>query len=188
MEHVFKVPRRDSKGNIVKDENGVTIFDEYVYNFDLMGADRMLSGRKLFHISNKEFKDGPKTLDELEALVTREAERQAFAAILMKKNDDGFERYDPYKLSSFDALRDITGKENFHKLLECQLDFFPEVGLQSPELMMQSLDITNQTVNILKTYKELEAKTGLGLQEVMLNLINGLELSQEKKIENNSIT
>lgn len=186
MEHVFRIPRRNSKGDIIKDEDSQIINDEYVYNFELMGADRMLIARKLFFISNKEFTTTPKAIDELESLVTREAERQAFAAILMKRDNQDFEKYDPYKLSSFDALRDITGKENFRKLMECQDHFFIEVGLQSPELMTQSIDIMNQSVNILKTFKELEALGGSGLKELMSLIIKDTEQSPEQMKESNS--
>ncbi|GAB1371213.1 hypothetical protein MASR1M45_12750 [Candidatus Kapaibacterium sp.] len=188
MEHIFRVLQRDSKGKPVRDDNDELIYDEYVYNFELMSMDRMLAGRKLFYLSNKEFDMSPKDNDELTSLVSREAERQAFAAILMKKTKENeFERYDPYKVSSFDALNDIKGEDSFKKLMECQDHFFLKVGLQSPELMKQSLDIMKQSINILKTYAALEKSTGIEMKELIHLTGQSIKSSKEKTKESNSI-
>jgi len=167
VKHTFRVVRKDAKGKIVRDDNEQPMYDEFVYDYNRMGISRMLAGRKLFHISNKEFQNTPANTDELTSLVTREAERQAFATILMKKVDEGFEKYNSYELNSFDALDELTCGEHAEKLMECQDHFFLKVGLQSPELMMQSLDITNGLLSVVKNWNGLKETTGLEMKEIM---------------------
>lgn len=188
--HSFFIPQRDPKGRFMRDEDENIINDEYIYDFSLMTADRMLAGRKLFFISNKEYNNSPKIEDELSALVSRESERQAFAAILMKKiKENEFEKYDTFKSSSFNALKDIAGGDNFQKLMECQDHFFLKVGLQSPELMSQSVDIMSQSVNILKSLKQIEADGGSEMMDLIKTMLaNDTELQLKPKSENASTT
>jgi hypothetical protein len=190
MERIFNIPKRDKNGKIQKDSDGNTITSEYVYNYDLMSADRMLIGRKLFHISNKEYNNSPKIEDELSSLVSREAERQGFAAILMKRIEDNeFEKYDSYKCSSFDALSEISGKEKLKELMECQDDFFLRVGLQSPELMNQSVDIMTQCVNIYNGLKQINQGGQDNLFETLKLMLNhDITLQPEPMNENDSTT
>ncbi|MBX3044918.1 MAG: hypothetical protein KIT33_09800 [Candidatus Kapabacteria bacterium] len=190
MKHTFKIPRRNAKGVIIRDEDDNQIFDEFVYDFELMGADRMLAGRKLFHISNQEFANRPAQSDELGSLVARQAERQGFAAILMRKIDENlFEFYNEQTANAFDALKDIQGSENFIKLMECQDHFFGKVGLQKPELMTQSLDIMMQSVNILKTIEQLKEAGGLELTQLTEMILgkNTEQLTGGKKEKDSTI-
>lgn len=184
--HTFLVPARDGKGRIVRDENENPLNDEYIYDFELMGVDRMLTGRKLFFLANKEFDNSPKIVDELSALVTREAERQAFASILMKKEPFGFEKYDSYKVSSFDALSDIKGTENFNKLMECRDHFFLKVGLSSPQLMTQSLDIMSGLMNVVKSMNDIKDITGAETMAQIRELLKDSPLPTQNE-ENSTI-
>lgn len=180
--HTFEIIRKDNKGRIVRDDNEEPMIDEYVYDFEKMSIDRMLSARKLFFISNKEYSNTPKIQDELEALTTREAERKAFAAILMKKiGEDEFEDYDPYSTNSFDFLKVVKGSENFQKILECQDHFFLKVGLVSPELMGQSADIMTQSMNILGVMGQLKDTAKGESWELLKELLKDTSPQEMKK-------
>lgn len=187
MQHEFTIIRKDKKGKPIRDDDDQLIYDEYVYNYELMTIDRMLSAKKLFILSQKEYELLPKDADELTTLITREAERQAFAAILMKRNDDGtFERYDPYNLMSFNALSEIQGGDNYNKLIQCQENFFLKVQIQSPELVQKSLNIMRQSTDILNNYHELAKNTGLEIKDLIKIVIEGTKLSKEKTKENST--
>lgn len=184
MEHVFRVLRKDHKGKPIRDDDDELIYDEYVYNFELMSMDRMLVARKLFLKSQEDYTWQPKNFDELSELVTRETERKAFAAILMKRIDGNeFEYFDEYKTSAFDALREIKGSDNFNKLMMCQENFFLKAKLLSPESARQSINIMKQSIDILNNYKALEESSGLGMKELLTMFVQSTKLPQEKKPE-----
>jgi hypothetical protein len=187
MTHEFKIARLDKQGRVIKNSANETVYDTYVYDFNLLSVDRVLTARKLFHLSTKDYAQAPKQNDELEVLVKRESEKMAFAAILMKLNEDGIpEPYDPYQTSS-KFLGQITGEENFNKLMECQGDFFHKAGLQSPELMTQSLDIMMQSLNIMKEFKNLEGAMGGDMQSIMKTILEAAMPSSSTKPETSFI-
>lgn len=176
MTHEFQVVRTDKQGKPVKNTAGETVFDKFIYDFDKLSIDRVLSARKLFHLSTKDYAQSPKQNDELEVLVKRESERLAFGAIIIKVDDDGnLEPYDPYGSASNKFAERLTGYENFMKLMECQSDFFQKVGLQSVELMTQSADIMMQSLNIMKEFKNLEGSLGGDMSEVMKGILSAAQ-------------
>lgn len=169
--HTFSVVRKDAKGKIVRDNDENPLYDEFVYDYKRMSISRMLAGKKLFYLANKEFQITPSNTDELTALVTREAERQAIASILMKKTEQGFEKYNSYETNSFAALDDIECGENAEKLMECLDHFFLKVGLMKPDLMIQSLNITNTYADLMKSISaisEISGLTGVNLKEILI--------------------
>jgi len=184
VQETFLIPRTDKSGTLVKNSADEIVYDEYIYNFSKLTTDRILMARKLFYLSTKDFANPPKDLSELSILTNREIEKQAFSAILMKKNSDGtYEKYEYGAVSSLQLLEKLTG-EDYSKILKCQDDFFQKAGIQSPELMMQSVDILAQSVNILKEFKELEKNTNLdlkGAMEMVFSAVNPSVKEQEKK-------
>lgn len=163
----FKIPRLDKTGKVVKNSADEIVYDEYIYDYSKLTVDRILMGRKLFHLSTKDFTNAPKDITELSILTNRETEKQAFSTILMKRNADGtLEKYEYGAVSSLNLLEKLTGSD-FERLMKCQDDFFLRVGIQSPELMMQSIDILGQSVNILKGLKDLEKDSNLGMKETL---------------------
>lgn len=116
---------------------------EYYYNFNVMSMDRIFQAEKFFTIEMESNQQLPQLPEEVTVAANRQITRQAYAALLIKKDKNGYEPYNPAKVSSFDVLSQITGKD-YKRLQECREDFFINTGLQSKELMMQSRDIIRQ--------------------------------------------
>jgi len=106
----------------------------YVYNFDLMTMDRVLQASEMFRVLEELRQHPPASLRDTKVTVERQIERNAFAALLMKKTTDKegkihFEKYEPGMVSSFDFLSELKGAENYRKLEECKTDFFMHTGM-----------------------------------------------------------
>lgn len=184
MTHEFQVIRTNKQGKAVKNSADEPVFDKFIYDFEKLSIDRILSARKLFHLSTKDYAQSPKQNDELEVLVKRESERLAFGAIIIKVDDEGnLEPYDTYNSASNKFAERLTGYDNFTKLMECQSDFFQKAGLQSVELMTQSADIMLQSLNIMKEFKNLEGSLGGNMSEMMSGILSaaqGMSIKPEK--------
>lgn len=119
----------------------------YVYNFDLMTMDRVLQAAEMFRVLEELRQHPPASLKDTKIAVERQIERNAFAALLMKKITDKegkthFERYEPGLVSSFDFLAELTGAENYRRLEECRTDFFMHTGMLLASSMKGLSDIS----------------------------------------------
>jgi hypothetical protein len=126
----------------------------YVYNFDLMTMDRVLQASEMFRVLEELRQHPPASLKDTKVTVERQIERNAFAALLMKKTTDKegkikFEKYEPGMVSSFDFLAELKGAENYHKLEECKTDFFMHTGMLLASSMKGLSDIS-KSLNDMK--------------------------------------
>jgi hypothetical protein len=169
IRHEFYVDKLTAKGKPIIDEDGNMVKDKFIYDFNELGMDRKLMGRKFFEIADKSLVNLPKEPEHIEILANRRAELYAWSAILIKIGEDGKpELYDPGNiLTQYQFSQLGKTEEDWNKLMECKNDFFFKVGLQSSALMMQSNDIMLQSVQILKELTGLASNSGVqGLSEM----------------------
>ncbi len=126
--------------------------DTYVYSFNETTVDRILQAQRLFRLDFELLKQLPKQPSELAVTVERQTQRNAFAAILMKRMPHGgYEDYNPATGTGMKALQTLTGKD-FARLQECMLDFFRNSGLWSEYSTMQ---FASQMKDALELFKGL---------------------------------
>lgn len=127
-----------------KTKNG----DTYVYDFDLMTMEQIMAAETFFKLHEKIFRILPGTPTDLSLATEQMALKQAFAALLIKKNSDGtYESYSPNN-NNLEALRNLTGIENRKKLEEAKTDFFAKLGNYSL-VSMEQLEILLNVIKLL---------------------------------------
>lgn len=132
----------------------------YVYNFNQMTMDRILQATEMFRVLEELRQNPPASLRDTKVTIERQIERNAFAAILMKKQQDRdgnitFEKYEPGIVSSFDFLAELKGADNFAKLQEVKTDFFMHTGMLLGSSMKELSGITKSLNGIDKEKIEL---------------------------------
>ena len=120
----------------------------YVYDFNLMTMDRVLQATELFRVLEELRKNPPASLKDIKVTIERQIERNAYAALLMKKTKDGFEKYEPGLVSSFDFLAELKGAKEFQKLTECRQDFFSHTGMLLGSSMLELSDTSKLLGNM----------------------------------------
>lgn len=181
----FEIERTDKSGNIIKNNAGDVVFDTYIYDYDRLTVSRVLAAKKLFIMHSKEFSLPPKSFTDINEMLSREVEKRAFNAILMKQMDNGgFENYDVSLQSDISILDRLTGTQ-YDTLMRCQDDFFSRIGLQSNELMMQSIGILSQFGDIMKGLTEASQSTGSSIAE-MMDLVMTAAKTFDSQPESNS--
>lgn len=191
VRHEFFVDRVTTKGKPVIDEDGHIVKDKFIYDFNEIGMDRKLMGRKFFEIADKSLLNLPKEPEHIEILANRRAELYAWSAILMKIGEDGKpELYEPGNIITQQQFSQLgRTEEEWNKLMECKNDFFFRVGLQSSALMTQSNDIMLQSVQILKELTGLASESGItGLSDMKeyIKMILEKAVSIDKPLGENS--
>lgn len=119
---------------------------KYQYNFDRLTANQIYAGMKYFKLDLAMEENLPVRPDEVVTITQRQVQKYAFAAILnvFKKDSEDFEKYLEQKPPAFDFLDEITGKDNFIKLMEIRQDFFYHTGLINIELTKGLGDLMKQ--------------------------------------------
>jgi hypothetical protein len=190
MKHIFEVPKIGKNGEPAKDKDGNIITERYLYDFEKLGVIRVLEARKLFSLSAKEFDLAPKTLEDVELLSSRQLESRAFATILMRLDANGEpEIYNSNKiLDTLQAMNYISGTDQAQKIWECQDHFFTKTGLQSPELMTQSMGIIKQFADVATGLKDIEGETLTNMKDLIgmtASILAGLNSQQKSNTEQN---
>ena len=122
---------------------------EYVYCFDKMSVSRVLQGYRLFRIDLELLKNLPKVPSDIQVAVERKTLQLAYTSILMKREGDGFAKFDPTGINDMDILDEITGEE-YDRLLLCQQDFFSRSRLSSEVSKMKSVEAMTDASNAMK--------------------------------------
>jgi hypothetical protein len=117
--------------------------DVYVYDFEQMSMEQIMTAETFFKLHDKMLKVMPATPNDLMIATDQMSLKQAYAALLLKRLPDGtLEPFSSAMLNT-EALRNITGTENRKKLEEIKADFFVRSGSSTPVSMEQLENLMN---------------------------------------------
>lgn len=124
--------------------------ETYVYDFDLMTMEQIMTAETYFKLNEKMFRVLPGTPSDLALATQQMALKNAYATLLIKKNKDGsFEPFSPNN-DNIEALKNLTGKKNREKLEEAKNDFFAKLNSSS----MVSMEQLETLLNVIKMLPE----------------------------------
>lgn len=129
---------------ITYEKDGSEIKESYIYNFDKLTMDRIFAAEQLF-VLNAEFYQKHNVPGNPEQL-TKEMERmtlnKAYKTLLMKKNGNGFVKYNPED-NDFEIFSYLNGKD-YTALMEVKDDFFSNSKILSSISVQQSLSLIGE--------------------------------------------
>ena len=167
----------DELAKVPKKETFTVGNNKFIYCFDEMSANRILQAEGLWRLQRALLKNLPKLPSELQILIERRTQQNAFAAMLMKVTPNGYEKFNHTSTSSLDALDEITGID-YDRLIECKSDFFLNTGLSLEVSTEQS---EQQMTAAVAALKEMSPEQLASISPLIQNAIRQqLEMKNEK--------